>query len=510
MGRKQYPSVFNSVLTTVKKLYLFPDTNIFLQCRPLEQVSWSVLGEWDQIEIMLTRPVVQEIDRQKGMGNGRKAKRARKVSSLIGKLLEAEDERQTLRERPLVQLCLRQKLKPDEPPSEDLNYEEQDDKLVGIALGFQKSHPDAEVRLLSYDTGPMASAKVVGLKYLTVPEEWLLPPETDDSEKQINALKATIAKLERSEPSFEVRFLPENQDKKPIQMSLTVFQPLSRKERDELLARLVARFPQCTDFGPSEAQERIPKRNKAPGILGIGLKEVFHPATDDEINKYRMAYAEWEQKCAETLSNLPSLLHKCLPWPEIVVQIENTGSRPADHTLVVVDVVQGNIRLRPPKCQEDDEENKTNVCLPPAPTAPIGKWELENIFGMSKAMLGNFARAQQFLSPSSIDRLGPLLHASRRDSRDPNKIYFKVGRQGEPRQRIEYECAQWRHAQSAEDFEFEVLCPLEPGTYSASVKVEVHAANLTEPVEDWLKIELSVTESSCLEVAEQMVTALGG
>jgi hypothetical protein len=488
----------------VKKLYLFPDTNIFLHCKPLDQVSWSALGEWDQIEILLTRPVATEIDELKGKGSSRRTSRARDASSLIRKLLDAEGERQTLRRQPLVELCLRQKLRRDESVSGDLNYEERDDQLVGIALGFQKSNPDTEVWLLTNDTGPMASAKVVGLKYREVPEIWLLPSETDEAEKQINALKARIAQLESSEPSFDVKFQYAKE-----QMSLTVFQPLSRQERDELLARLAARFPKCSDFGPSEVQERIPERNKALGILGIGLKEVFHPVTENEKDKYLRAYAKWEQRCAERLSNLPSLLHESLNWPKIIVRIENIGSRPADDTLVTVDVVHGSLLLCPPKGQEDEAEEKgqESLSLLPAPVAPTGKWETVSPFGIKRSFASEFARPAQLL-PSLGNTVTSFEHLSRHDTRDPNEIYFKVGQRGEACKHIEYECKQWRHAQSYEDFEFDLVCPLGPKTYSASVKVEVHAANLTVPVVAWLKIELSVTESSCLEVAEQMIAAL--
>ena len=32
---------------TKQTLYLFPDTNLFIQCRPLEQLDWS---EWEEFE----------------------------------------------------------------------------------------------------------------------------------------------------------------------------------------------------------------------------------------------------------------------------------------------------------------------------------------------------------------------------------------------------------------------------------------------------------------------------
>ncbi|VEB73519.1 Uncharacterised protein [Raoultella ornithinolytica] len=60
-----------------KKLYLFPDTNIFLQCMPLAQVNFSEITSCDEICVIITRPIQQEIDRQKGQGNSRLSKKRR-------------------------------------------------------------------------------------------------------------------------------------------------------------------------------------------------------------------------------------------------------------------------------------------------------------------------------------------------------------------------------------------------------------------------------------------------
>lgn len=489
----------------MKTLYLFPDTNVFLQCKPLNQVSWSAFGTWDRIEVLLTRPVQTEIDALKGKGNGRQASRARSASSLIRQLLQTQGECLILREHPLVQLCLRHDLRRDESASEELNYAERDDQLVGTALGFQKSNHDAAVWLLTNDTGPMASANAVGLTYQDIPADWFLPPEADESEKRERILKAENERYKSLEPSFEAKLSPENQQPK---QSLTKFRSLSTLESEKLLARLAARFPLCTDFGPSEAQERIINRSAVSIFLGQ-TKEVFHPVTPDEIQKYHEAYSKWEQECAEKLSSLPSMLHKSQAWPQITLQIENVGSRPADDTLVILDV-RGNLLLRPPERQED-EGNEQGDCqerlkLSPAPSAPSGKWVSNDSFSMARRSLADIVRTKKIWPSDDLPR--PLLR-NVTSNRDPNGLYFKKGRRGLPSKHIEYECVQWRHAQSAEFFEFDVLCQREPGTYSGLVIVEVHAANLTNPKTVQLPIELSVEEVSCFEIAETMVAELG-
>src|SRR3546814_2588063 len=72
-----------------KALYVFPDTNVFVQCQSLEELAWSDLGTFDLIVLLLSSPVIGEIDRQKG-GAGRLAKRARTANTLIRRLLDED------------------------------------------------------------------------------------------------------------------------------------------------------------------------------------------------------------------------------------------------------------------------------------------------------------------------------------------------------------------------------------------------------------------------------------
>lgn len=495
-----------------KILYLFPDTNIFLQCKPLSQVTWSALGDWDQIEILITRPVQKEIDSLKGKGNNRQAARARATSSLIRELLDAQDGRKTLPEAPLVQLCLRHDLRREESVAEVLNYEERDDQLVGTALGFKKANPGAEVWLLTNDTGPMASAKTVALNYFKTPDEWLLPPEADDIEKREAALRAEVAHHKSLEPSFTISRVSPKEDR--LHASVAIYLELSALDIERLVSRLITRFPKYNDFGPTESQERTIEQFPAWRLLGID-KEAFHPATQEEIDQYRSAYDQWQHECSEQLSKLSKTLNSALVWPQFSVELENIGSRPAENTLVQTSS-QGAVLLRPPKREEDEEESITPKTpqLPSAPKPPKGRWEQVSRFGFVNT-LSNLSGLQQFLSQENF---GPHLsqsfssdgrRLSRSLERDPNALYFKEGQRGQSSGLVSYTCEQWRHAQPAERFTFDVLCPLKPGEHSGLIRVEVHAANLTRPEVHQIPVRVIVEASSCLEIAEQMVSAHG-
>jgi predicted ribonuclease YlaK len=155
-------------------LYLFPDTNLFIQCRPLHELGWKTRAEFDEVHVIVSRPVQSEIDQQKNLGNDRVGKRARAASSLLREIIVGTGEKRVRDTGPAVKVFVRQDLKPDADLSDRLDYGEPDDRLVGIAHAFLQLNPGVEARILTHDTGPLASAKMVGVPFEVIPDEWLL------------------------------------------------------------------------------------------------------------------------------------------------------------------------------------------------------------------------------------------------------------------------------------------------------------------------------------------------
>ena len=116
---------------------MFADTNVFIHCKALEELDWSIWNDVQIIEVVVTRAVQREIDALKGRGNDRRARRARKASSRFREILEGKCERELVRKSgPSVRLAIRPELVPDPTVSPPLRYDEPDDRLVGAAYGF--------------------------------------------------------------------------------------------------------------------------------------------------------------------------------------------------------------------------------------------------------------------------------------------------------------------------------------------------------------------------------------
>jgi predicted ribonuclease YlaK len=97
-------------------LIFFVDTNFFLQCRDPRQLPWADVADGNDVVVLIPRTVQKEVDQKKQGGNSRRAKRARKASSLFREVLGALELRKVVREAgPRVELSF--------PPPPDPNRE---------------------------------------------------------------------------------------------------------------------------------------------------------------------------------------------------------------------------------------------------------------------------------------------------------------------------------------------------------------------------------------------------
>jgi len=483
------------------KVFLFPDTNLFIQCKPLRELDWSAWAEFDEVELIVSRPVQAEIDRQKGGGNNRLARRARATAGMLRDIvLSQEDYREVRGSKPLVRLYVRLDLKRDETLANDIDYSERDDQLVGISALFQKNNPASDVRILTHDFGPMATAKTVGVKFDEIPDAWLLVPEPDEAEKRINALQAQLLRLQKAEPAVGVRFEKSQPGEHFVDVQISMYSALEDEQVNALLNEIALRFPVETDFGSRTAEE---KRDSL-GYAFFMERKVFTPATDDAIAEYRdRQYSEWLSACGDALRDLHLKLNAKPDWPTTTVWLVNTGARPADDTLVTLSA-NGNFQIQPPVYarEEDAEIESANdePRLPAPPVAPKGSWKTKrldmNHFGDSPAL---FRQA--------LDQYASFPPRGKPASRDPNGFYYQ-SRPDSPVKSFALTCQQWRHQTDEQPFELTMRVALESVTTEGALQVTVQAANMTDPVIEHQPVRITVRQLSALAKAEELVEKL--
>ena len=359
-----------------QSLYLFPDTNLFIQCLPLDQIKWSELGDFEEIRLIVSRPVQREIDNQKKRGNSRVAQRARKTYPLFRRAITNREGYELVNNDPSVKIFIQPSSIPNEELSHVLDYTVSDDQIVGCCHQFKTENPSLDVRLLTHDTGPMMSAKSVDMAFIAIDDDWLIPPEHDESEREIARLNSELSRLKKAEPAFQVNCVNEHWEEiRSLVFKYRVYEPLSYSEVSDFAEIVEKRFPIATEFN-----QRSPKP-----IVDPFRRSKYVPPSQSEILKYENEeYPRWLDACESFLRNLhETLQEEELPYFCFVAQ--NTGIQPAQDALIVI-CAKGNFNIRPPKYVDESEQEKgeTRPHLPKPPIAPRGRWtQTRTLSGLS-------------------------------------------------------------------------------------------------------------------------------
>lgn len=491
-----------------KTIFLVPDTNFFVQCKEPRELDWFEYAMFDHVELLITRPVQAELDNQKGKGSGRLANRARKASSLIRDLLVSDDDCLIVREHsPKVTIRIRQDLQPDKALKSVLDYGERDDQLVGVTSSLKKDVRGGDVALLTHDTGPMASAKMVGLSFKVIPDTWLIPPEQDESEKRTNALIAELNKYKNNEPKFKLTYQSEGTKVSSVECKFDYYEPLTNEEVSDFIEILRGAFPQGVDFGSRDPIDR-PASNSHPFLNSIfDERELFTPASDESIKSYmELLYPEWLEKCKSIFSNIHNSLNHSTKLPEVAVGVENIGSRPATDALITF-TAKGGFSIIPSEAYQDHiQEKAINLSIPDAPKAPNGTWKrtskLHALQGFHELSgLGSFGR-------NNSDYWNIPVLSGLKDQRDQNGFYWKPERPSIPVKTVMLECQQWRHQIDEELFEFVLCAELKQGQVSGVLELRIDSANLTETFDQRVNIKITVNPISPVAYSQNLVQEL--
>lgn len=477
------------------KLFLFPDTNIFLQCKPLVDIDFSEISDCDEIGIIISRPVQQEIDRQKGKGTSRLSKKAKKAATLFSIVLESPDMTLVIKENsPRVLLTMDLRLRPAEELADQLDYQEADDRFVGIAAGFRNTGSEFDVAIITNDSGPRFSAINHGIKCFTVPSSWMLAAETDEKDKQIQQLKAQLELLSKTRPDFVIK--ADNSEQ--FEAIHPYYTALSEEEIIFLLNLLTNEFPLETDFNDDDSLSPAPDYSGRYRALNFGQ---YIPASDEDIASYTsVRYPEWVKKCEEILRGCHEHLNPLAMKQEITFWLQNTGYAIAESSVITF-TAKGAFALSSSdwKMREDLEE-VSGVKLPAVPSAPKGRWES----AWSLAERGPLSRAMPFHEMYSIPRdsfLPPPL-----SKRDRNGFYYS-NRGDTPKNYVSLECEEWRHQVDSEQFSLFAYVGNQPTEMIGAVEVRIDANNLAQPITKTFTLKIKIEEADSFPLVREMITA---
>lgn len=476
---------------TTRTLSFFPDTNLFIQCRPLEELDWSEWADFEEVHLIVCRTVQREIDRQKHYGNGRVAQRARKTSSLFRSIIE-EDYKVIREKDPHVKLMLEASSIPSLELRDRLDYNEPDNEIVGFLYQYRQQHPEVDVRLLTHDTGPMMTARSLDLPFVQIKDDWLLPPESNETERENRRLKEEITHLRKTEPEFYIRCLDNDESEiDTLEVKCPFYEPLNEHEVSAFIDQLKSRFPIVTDFG---SRRRTDKSSTLGSIIEIS--RLHPPPSERDIAKYRdEEYPTWIEDCKNILFNLHKALLRDTKAPIFRLGVTNKGSRPGKNALVVI-ASKGNFKICPPQLEDDEHSKEQRILdrlLPIPPKPPKGQLFTD----LNRSFLPR---------PDSSLYLPPDM--TRFHSRDPDAFYYKPDQPQMPVESFSLGCEQWRHGIAEECFEGEIFAANDQDKIQGAIECEIHAENLSSPAKKIIPVRITVKRESTRDYAANLVTKL--
>jgi hypothetical protein len=347
------------------ELHLVADTNLFFECKSLDQLPWSELGA-DPIVILLTKPVLDEIDTHK-KGSGRTRERALAIYGRVRDMLKSSAKEVEIQASfPRVLLRREGTAKPDPALAGDLNYSKTDEMLIGIASALRGGPPGADVKLFTDDTGPAATADALGVPYLLIDERWRRPPAETTEQKKIKDLEKDLATYRAQEPSIAI--VCEGTDASGfVAVTNRNATPLAEAEIAALVERLRIKHPLKIDFTAPE-----PKSESAPD--GGTTKTEYASPADDAIAKYRdRDYPEWIERCRRILRNLHVGRDQIQRSVVLRWSMSNEGTRPGSRVRVEFEA-KGPLELKricEPKDEPDTATEEAPLAEPLAAALPM-------------------------------------------------------------------------------------------------------------------------------------------
>jgi PIN domain len=432
-------------ITSTNMTQLFLDSNIFFQCRQIEQLPWSELIQDGSVTLLIPSAVLAELDRHKSNGNGRRASRARLAIGLLRKILDEPEGSLQLGESD-VHMQFAPAFLNTTPVPPGLRHDHADDSILLEILACSSNCGSVRnVALLTDDTNLMVKAKRYGIRYLEIPEDWFLPSEPDDRDRMIKELQQRLSDIQQRDPSIELSVI-DAPARGPIKVQLSSYPPLMPDQIESLLLRARELYPMRTSF------ELTPLQTLRSASKQIGG---YHPPLKGEVAKYQeTTYPDWLAKVERRLTGFHQFMSTQDCQFPLSFEVKNVGNVPAEFAEISISVSDGLLLVT------DFDAGKYPVPMPPEP--PAGKW------------IETFAvEAVDLLRPSSFQM--PQMPALR----DRNIFYWKKHDPGA----TEWlrECAEFRHKARSELLRVRLLADHTALPKGGQICCAVAASNMHEP-----------------------------
>lgn len=468
---------------------LVVDTNLFHEGKSLDDPAfpWADLGPFDEIILLVTDTVLTELDDHKKDNRARLKRRAIKAVSWFRGILSAQPAEHVFREagpRVVMRISVQT---PDTGHPHALDLSVNDDKIVAVAVALTKAHPQADIRVLSDDTRPVAKAQAVGLPFEGFPESWKREEELDDEARTQADLRAQIHDLRSNNPDLKITAV--GAVNKRLSLAREAYAPLTETETAELRAKLVARY--SLETLEAAAQAGKPRRPSDISLLTSRME--FLEATEGQKENYRIqTWPAWLDKTIAAFGAIPTAFNRVTAAAAIDFQLTNLGYRPAEDVRIVFRA-RGDFLIAP--VPHDGDDFMPTFELPDkAPPPPVGQW-LSN---------GNAVGRVQRNDPFAFQPT-PLDLSGHRFNRNDEEWHFEPDRPAAPLTEFALEAKRFRHQGKMQTFDVLVFPNADVQVLNGSIEIEISATNIGRPIIEVFPINVTSTYGSSAETVERLV-----
>jgi len=372
--------------------YIFIDTNIFLHFQDFRKIDWNKEAKSQECTLILAPIVLDELDEKK-IGTSRIGKKARQVLNEIENLIDKAVLNETigfevLLEKPIQRIY-------DE---NELNFKEQDHRLIASIIDFKEKRQVSDVLLCTNDIGPRLRAKQYGIASLNLSDKYLLPDQESEIDKKIKILEQENAKLRNRIPKISFAFDDSNEF---VKIKTENFNLINYEDfKTQCLVEIKQKYPYMEHIDPY--------KNPLAGLMTM-------TPDGNQINSYNEKLDEYFREYEDAIMQIYEREKRRKLTFEIKLQVTNSGTTPAEDV---------DIHLHFPDGFElfESEELDEEIELPEPPYKPKNRFD----FGYH-GMLSSSIISPQINLGTNLKFNKPTIRKTNSYNVDFNRKHLKHG-----------------------------------------------------------------------------------
>lgn len=342
------------------KKIIASDSSIFLHFSPLDEIDLPQLFNCAEIEVLLTLVVMEELIRYQWDHPVQKLRqRAKETIKRIEKWLEGQQvinpgvTASFIGRRPANETMIKY----------HLNWQRQQDVLLGTLLEVKQACPDETIILLTGDTALASSAGSLGIEAVELSNEYTLFSTENALRAENQKLRQALAGFRYRAPSLSLSFAG-GKDKVEVTI-LPQLDTLTATMQAQLVAVAEKIQPEVTQEQADDIVEpAIDDLNK---IIASG-HSLLNKMIEGEVERYRHEVKAYPEKFERYLHRCLEMINEHRRTIRLDLEIENAGGAAAEYVVLMLTLPE---QLE--WCWQPEESSKPAPPAPPVLPEPQGQ-----------------------------------------------------------------------------------------------------------------------------------------